>query len=50
MIMVKYETVNINVKDYLTCEKTWDKFEIKNIGDYHDHYLKNDVVLLADVY
>ena len=41
---------HINVKDYLTCEKTWDKFEIKNIGDYHDHYLKNDVVLLADVY
>ena len=22
---------HISVKDYLTCEKTWDKFEMKNI-------------------
>ena len=30
---------HINVKDYVTCEKIWDKFEMKNMGDYHDHYL-----------
>ena len=41
---------HISVKDYLTCEKTWDKFELKNIGDYHDHYLKKDVLLLFDVF
>ena len=41
---------HIDVNDYLTCKKTWDKFEIKNMGDYHDHYLKKDVLLLADVY
>ena len=23
---------------------------MKNIGDYHDHYLQKDVLLLADVY
>ena len=23
---------------------------MKNMGDYHDHYLKEDVLLLADVY
>ena len=23
---------------------------MKSMGDYHDHYLKNDVLLLADVY
>ena len=40
----------ISVIDYLTCEKTWDKFEMKNMGDYHDHYLKKDVLLFADVY
>ena len=41
---------HINVKDYLTCGNTWDKFEMKNMGDYHDHYLKKDVLLLADVF
>ena len=40
----------ISVKDYLICEKIWDKFEMKNTGDYHDHYLKQDVLLLADVF
>ena len=23
---------------------------MKNIGDYHNHYLKNDVLLLTDVF
>ena len=23
---------------------------MKNMGDYHDHYLRKDVLLLADVY
>ena len=41
---------HVSVKDYLTCEKMRDKFETKNMGDYHDHYLKKDVVLLADVF
>ena len=29
---------HICVKDYLTCEKTWDKFEMEYMNDYHDHY------------
>ena len=29
-----------NVKDYLICENIWDKFKMKNMGDYHNHYLK----------
>ena len=40
---------HISVKDYLTCEKIWDEFEIKNMGDYRDHYLKKDVLLSADI-
>ena len=41
---------HISVKEYLTCEKTWDKFEMKYMGDYHDLYFKRDVLLLADVF
>ena len=40
LMTVKYQMVTLSVKDYLTCEKIWDKFEMKNMGDYHDHYLK----------
>ena len=41
---------HISVKDYLTCEKNWDKFEMKNMGDYHDHYFKKGVLLSVDVF
>ena len=47
-MMVKYQTVT-SPKDYLTCEIIWDEFDIKDMVDYHDHYLKKDVLLLADV-
>ena len=40
----------ISVKDYLTSEKIRDKFEMENMGDYHNHYLKKDVLLSADVF
>ena len=38
---------HISFKDYLICEKVWDKFDIKDMGDYHDHYLKKDVLLFS---
>ena len=41
---------HISFKDYLTCEKIWDKFDMKNMGDFHDHYFKKDVFLLVDVF
>ena len=41
---------HISIEDYLTCEKIWSKFKMKNISDYHDHYLKKDVLLLADAF
>ena len=34
----------------MVCEKIWDRFKMKNKTDYHDHYLKKDVLLLADVF
>ena len=30
----------VSIKDYLTCERIWNKFKMKNMGDYHGHYLK----------
>ena len=41
---------HLSVKDCLMCEKIWDKFHMKNMGDYHNHYLKKDVLLLADIF
>ena len=41
---------HISIKDYLTCDKIWNKFKMKNMGDYHDHSFKKDVLLLADVF
>ena len=35
---------HISAKDYLNWEKICDKFNMKNMGDYHDHYLKKDVL------
>ena len=25
-------------KDYLTCNKIWNELNMKNMGDYHNHY------------
>ena len=41
---------HVSIEDYMVCEKIWDKFNMKNMGDYHDHYLKKDVSLLTDVF
>ena len=40
----------INFKDYFPCEKICDKSDMENMGDYHDYYLRKDVLLLADVF
>ena len=29
---------HIDFDDYLVCKKTWNKFEMKYMGDCHDHY------------
>ena len=31
---------HISDKDYLTCKKIWNEFNMKHMADYHDHYLK----------
>ena len=34
------ENGKITIEDYMVSERIWDKFKMKNMGDYHDHYLK----------
>ena len=41
---------HISDEDYLTYNKIWNEFNMKNMGDYHDHYLKKDVLLLTDIF
>ena len=41
---------HVSIKDYMACEKIWDKFGMKNMDDYLDHYLKKDVLLLSDAF
>ena len=36
--------------DYRHAEKLFNKFNIKNLGEYHDLYVQSDTLLLADVF
>ena len=41
---------HITDKDYQHAQAVWKTFDLKTMGDYHDLYLKSDVLLLADVF
>ena len=40
----------ISAEDYVHAEEVWRVFRCRTMGDYHDVYLKSDVILLADVF
>ena len=40
----------ISDKEYEHVLNAWKKIEMKKVKDYHDFYLKRDVLLLADVF
>ena len=41
---------HINDGEYVMCKKIWEVFDMKNMGNYHNQYLKKDILLLADVF
>ena len=41
---------DITNDDYTKAKQIWKHYDIKNMGEYHDLYLKTDVLLLTDVF
>ena len=46
----KLKMTGVKDKDYERANRVWKEFGIKHLGEYHDLYLKMDVILLANVF
>ena len=46
----KLNNEHISASEYQYANNVWNHFNCQNFGDYHDLYLKADVLLLCDVF
>ena len=46
----KLNMVGVSSENYEHARSVWKEFGIKNLGEYHDLYLKTNVILLANVF
>ena len=46
----KLNMSGVSDQDYGHTCKVWRNFGIRNLGEYHDLYLKTDIILLANVF
>ena len=46
----KLAMAGVNKEDYEHAHRVWAEFGINNLGEYHDLYLRTDVILLTNIF